>query len=91
MSQTWENGKTPSFRPNLGLFWLKSGPPIFFVGFTSTWCYALLQAIVVCNFKENKWTKLEKIAKKLVSDQILVPLAQIWAPNFFVESTSNKC
>ena len=28
-------------------------PQIFFVGFTSTRCYTLLQAITVCNFKEN--------------------------------------
>ena len=28
-------------------------PEIFFVGFTSTRCYALLQAIIVCNFKEK--------------------------------------
>ena len=52
-------------------------PKKFFVGFTTTRCYKLLQAIIVCNFKENYWTKLEKIAKKLVSGLILVTLAQI--------------
>ena len=36
----------------------------FFVGFTSTRCYMLLQAIILCNFKENTWTKLEEMTKK---------------------------
>ena len=35
------------FNPNLA-------PPIFFfVGFTSTKCYTLLEAIIICNFMEN--------------------------------------
>ena len=46
----------------------------FFMGFTSTRCYTLLQAIIVCNFKENKWTKPEKMAKNLVSG----PFWPIW-------------
>ena len=36
----------------------------FFVSCTSTGCYTLLQAITVCDFKENSWTKLEKMAEK---------------------------
>ena len=44
---------------------------------------ALLQAIIVCNFKENEWTKLEEKAKKLILGLMLVHLAQIWAANFF--------
>ena len=65
---------------------------MFFVGFTSTTLYALLQAITVCNFKENLRTKLEKIAKNLVSKPILAPLAQIWAPeNFLLDFTSTRC
>ena len=44
MNQTWENGKKHSFGTDFGSF----GPH-----FTSTTCSALLQAIVVCNFKEN--------------------------------------
>ena len=56
MNKTWENSQKPSFGPNFGPLWHKFPPPPekkFFVGFTSTKCYALLQAIVVCNFKEN--------------------------------------
>ena len=49
-------------------------PKFFFMGFTSTRCYTLLQAIIVCNFKENKWTKPEKMAKNLVSG----PFWPIW-------------
>ena len=45
---------------------------------------ALLQAIIVCNFKENEWTKLEEKAKKLILGLMLVHLAQIWAANFFL-------
>ena len=29
------------------------GPKYFFASFTSNTCYALLEAITVCNFKEN--------------------------------------
>ena len=43
MNQTWENGKK---NPNFG-------PKIFFMGFTSIRCYTLLQAIIICNFKEK--------------------------------------
>ena len=74
----------------LGLILARFGSDLFlkkvFVGFTSTRCYTLLQAFIViiaCNFKENQWTKLEKMAKKLVSDHILVPSAQIWAVKIF--------
>ena len=45
MNQTWENGKTPGFRPDFGPNLV---PKVFFRGFS-----ALLQAIIVCNFKEN--------------------------------------
>ena len=52
MNQTWENSKKPSFRfaPNLG-------QKIFFVGFTLTRYYALLQAITVCYFKGKLMNK----------------------------------
>ena len=53
------------------------------MGFTFTSCYTLLQAIILCNFKENYGTKLEKMAKKLVSGPILAPLAQICALKLF--------
>ena len=29
------------------------GPKTFFMGFTSIRCYTLLQAIIICNFKEK--------------------------------------
>ena len=53
MNQTWEIGQKPSFGPNFGPFCPKFGPQIFFMSFTSTRCCALVQAIIVCNFKEN--------------------------------------
>ena len=57
---TWENGKKPSLRPYFGLFWPIFGTQrVFFVGFTSSKCYTLLEAIIVCNFEENSWIKLE--------------------------------
>ena len=52
-------------------------PKKFFLSFASAKCYALLQAVTVCNFKENYRTKLEKMAKKLVLGPIL---AQICTP-----------
>ena len=61
MNRTWENCKKLSFGPNFGPNLV---PKIFFVGFTSTTYYTLLQAIIPCNSKENQWTKLEKIVKK---------------------------
>ena len=55
MNLTWENDKKPSFRLDFGLFWPKFAlpPKKIFMGFTSTRCYTLLKAIIVCNFKEN--------------------------------------
>ena len=46
MNQTRKYGKKPSFGADFGL-------KFFFVGFASTRYYTLLQAIIVCNFKEN--------------------------------------
>ena len=37
----------------LARFWPNLVPKDFFVGFISTRCYTLLEAITVCNFKEN--------------------------------------
>ena len=51
--------------------------------FTSTMCYTLEQAMIACNFKENEWNKLEKIAKNLFYGPILAPLAERWALIFF--------
>ena len=47
--------KKTNFGPDFGRFWPTFDPPkFFFVGFDFTRCYTLLQAIIVCNFKENK-------------------------------------
>ena len=43
MSQTWENGKKPSFGPDLGLFWPKIGSQNFFL-----WVLPLLDIIHCC-------------------------------------------
>ena len=40
-------------------------PKIFFVNFSSTRCETLLQAIILCNLKENVWSKLKKMVKTL--------------------------
>ena len=50
MNQTWENGKNLI----LGLILAYLAPPkILLLGFISTRCSISLQAIIVCNFKEN--------------------------------------
>ena len=50
MNQTGANCKKPNSGPDFG----QSGPKTFFiVGFTSTRCYTLLQAIIVFSLKEN--------------------------------------
>ena len=41
------------------------GPKFFFVNFSSTRCETLLQAIILCNLKENVWSKLKKMPKTL--------------------------
>ena len=42
--------KKPSFRPDFGPHF---APKFYFVGFTSTRYYTLLQAIIACYFMEN--------------------------------------
>ena len=61
--------------------WRKFGPSVFFTGFTSTNNETLFEAIILCNLKENWWTKLEKKAKNLILDPILVCLTQIYTPS----------
>ena len=41
-------------------------PKTFFVGFTSSTCYKLLQAVIACNFKEGVLSKLKKMPKNLI-------------------------
>ena len=66
-------------------------PKNSFVNFTSTRCYKLLKTIIVCNFNENYSTRLEKMAKNLVLDPVLAPLAQILDLYFFsVDFTSTR-
>ena len=40
-------------------------PKFFFEGFISR-CYTLSQAIILCNLKENVWSKLNKMVKNLI-------------------------
>ena len=65
------------FGPNLVLIFFF----FFFVGFS--WIFTLFQVIIVRNFKENQLTKLEKMAKNLVSRPILAPWAKIWIQKLF--------
>ena len=83
MKQTWENSKKPNFGIDFGPLGPNLGLNFLFLDFTSTKCYRLLQGITVCNFKENYWTKLEKIAKNLISGLILAPLDQVRDQKFF--------
>ena len=48
-----KNDKYPSFGPDFGLFSPNLDQKFFFMDFTSTGCYELLQAVIVLNFKEN--------------------------------------
>ena len=50
MNQTCKKGQKPRLRPNFGP---NVVPQNFVVDFASTRCHALMQAIIVCNFKEN--------------------------------------
>ena len=54
MNETWENDKKTLI---LGFILVRFSPnlvsKIFFVGFISSRYYTLLQAIIICNFKEN--------------------------------------
>ena len=52
MKQTWENGKKPSFGPDFGAFGPNLDPKYFFLRILPQLdLYALLQAIIVSNFK----------------------------------------
>ena len=69
MNWNWENGEKPNFGANFELLGPKLGSHFFFfVGFTSTLLDVrhkldMSQAIIVCNFKENIWSKLKKMTK----------------------------
>ena len=53
MNQTWKNGKKLVLSTILAPSAQIWAPKIFFMDFTSTIYKALLQAIIVFNFKEN--------------------------------------
>ena len=54
LNQTWENEKNKLILgPILDRLVQIWAPKNFSVSFTSTICYILLQAIIVCSFKEN--------------------------------------
>ena len=53
MIQLWENGKNPNLGPSLE-------PQKFFMGFNSTSSLTMFLAIIIWNFQENWWNKLEK-------------------------------
>ena len=73
MNQTWKNDKKINFVPDFGLFGPNSPPlppPLFDSkifwgggGVTSTSNKVLFQAIILCNLKENLYTKLETMEK----------------------------
>ena len=54
MIQTSENGKKSNLGPDFGPLWPKFGHQnFFFVFFSSTIFYTLLQTIIACNFKDK--------------------------------------
>ena len=75
--------KNPYFGPDFGRFWPQFCPKNFFVGFTSTRYQILLPAIIVCNFKENLRSKLEKMTKTQFWDQFWSIWPKFQPPNFF--------
>ena len=74
--------KKPSFGPNFSQFWPKFGPPNFFVGFTSTRCYALLQGDCYhwMQFQGKLMNQTWENGKDLVLGLIFAPLAQLSPP-----------
>ena len=60
MNQTWEKDWNASFGPDFDPDLVLN---IFFVSITSTRCYALLQAIIVYNFKKTNEPDLRKWQK----------------------------
>ena len=44
----------------------------------------MFQAIILCNIQEDYWSKLEKVRKKLILDQILGHLASQFFGQFYL-------
>ena len=53
MNQTSENGEKANFGPNLGPFSPNLGPQIFFANLPLLVAKKIVQAIILCNLKEN--------------------------------------
>ena len=83
MSHTWGNNEKLNLGSNLDLFGPNLGPIVFVVSFTSNSSKILFQPIILRYWKENEWTKLKKMAKKLILGSILACLPQIWTPKKF--------
>ena len=66
MNQIWESSEKSNFGPILAHLAQTWAFKIFFVDFTPNWCYTLSQATIVCNFMENVWSKLKKMAKNRI-------------------------
>ena len=64
MNQIWENSKKPNFRSDFGLFSPNLGPKLFFSEFYLYYMLDIVAIMIVCNLKENQWSKLRKMAKK---------------------------
>ena len=58
--------KKTNFGPDFGPCGPNLSSQTFFVSFTSTECSTLSRAVIVCNFKENLWSKLKDITKNLI-------------------------
>ena len=51
-----------------------------------------MQAIIVCNFKENYWTKFEKMTKKTcLGPDFGLSSTDLGPKDFFVNFTSTTC
>ena len=77
MNQTWKNDKNlilGTILAHLTQIWA-----LFFLRVLPN--ETLFEAIILCNLKENWWTKLEKKAKNLILDPVLVCLTQICTPS----------
>ena len=88
MSRAWENNEKPNLMPHFDSFCPNLGKTMFFVSFTFSSSKTLFLAIILWNLKEGHWTKLQKIAKHLILDQVLAHLAdlgQFGPPVFFRE------
>ena len=85
MNQTQENGKKPNFGSNFDPFLPNLRPKFFFIDFTSTRCLTLSQAIIVCNFKENIWSKFKQMAKTSFWAWFRPIEPNFGLPNFFFQ------